>query len=302
MKKLFKNLAIAIALSLTLTACATSAEETQKPQEEPQETQEEAKYTAGTYTGADKGFEGSMSVEVTLSETKIEDIAVTSNETPEIGGKAMPKIIDEILETQRLDVDTVSGATKSSNGLLASVTKALQEAEVDVEAIGGVYIEEEVVLSASERLTEITAEDAEEGVRTFEFITDGSTCTTSFIVNIRDTAVTEVEFLGDPCVGNSTGITHLINGMEMTKVIEEFEGIPCPGANDVSSCPDQLAKGLKEILNLYALDTGDNSELTNALLSDNNDNDDNEEEKTNKLNGCGGNCLACGGACFPKSL
>lgn len=295
MKKLFKNLIIVVVLSFTLTACATTAE-TQKPQEE-------AKYTAGVYTGDGKGFEGSMSAEVTLSETKIEDIKVTSNETPEIGGKAMPQIIAKILETQRLDVDIISGATNSSNGLLTAVTKALQEAGVDVESIGGVYIEEAVILPAAERLKDITPADAEEGVRKFEFTTDGSTCTTSFIVGTKGTTVTDVEFLGDPCVGNSTGIIHLVYGMEISDVIEDFDGIQCPGANDISSCPDQLAQGLKEILNLYAIESGDNSSLTDPLLNaDNEDNDNNEEEKTKNLNGCGGNCLACGGACFPKSL
>lgn len=301
MKKIIKNLTIVTVLALMLTACATRAEETQ----ETQKPVEEAKYTAGVYTGEGKGFEGSMTAEVTLSETKIEDIKVTSNETPDIGGKAMPQIIDKILETQRLDVDMISGATKSSEGLLTAVTKALQEADVDVEALGGTFIEEEAVLPASERLKEITEAGAEEGVRKFEFEADGSTCTTSFVIGTNGTKVTTVEFLGDPCVGNTTGIIHLIDGMEMAEVIEDFEGIKCPGANDVSSCPDQLAKGLKEILNLYAVESGDNSkdadEMLNANNGDNDDNDDGDED-SKKFNGCGGNCLACGGACFPRSL
>jgi uncharacterized protein (TIGR03905 family) len=207
--------------------------------------------TAGTYEGEDKGFEGPIKVSVNLSENKIESIEVLShNESEGHGDVAMETVIASIIDNQRLDVDVVTGASNSSNGVIAAVTKALQSADVDVEAIGGTYIEEVIVLPACQRLTDITPEDAEEGITMYHFDTDGSTCSTGFEITLDGSKVMEVIFEGDPCIGNSEGIKILVYEMEMEEVIANFEGIMCPGAGDISSCPDQLAKGLKQILKI----------------------------------------------------
>lgn len=207
--------------------------------------------TSGTYEGDDKGFEGPIVVSVNIADNKIEGIEVLShNESEGHGDVAMETVIASIIDKQRLDVDVVTGASNSSNGVIAAVTKALQSADVDVEAIGGTYIEEVIVLPACQRLTDITPEDAEEGITKYHFDTDGSTCSTGFEITLDGSKVMEVIFEGDPCVGNSEGIKALTYEMEMEEVIAKFEGIMCPGAGDISSCPDQLAKGLKQILKI----------------------------------------------------
>ena len=55
--------------------------------------------------------------------------------------------------------------------------------------------------------------------------------------------VTVVKFVGG-CSGNLQGIAKLIEGMDKEEAIQRIEGIRC-GAKP-TSCPDQLAKALKE--------------------------------------------------------
>jgi uncharacterized protein (TIGR03905 family) len=47
------------------------------------------------------------------------------------------------------------------------------------------------------------------------------------------------------CVGSLQGIASLVKGMEIEEVIEKLEGIHCRNG---TSCPDQLAKALKQYL------------------------------------------------------
>jgi len=47
------------------------------------------------------------------------------------------------------------------------------------------------------------------------------------------------------CAGNLQGICRLVEGMPVEKVIACLEGISCDGKD--TSCPDQLAKALKEV-------------------------------------------------------
>jgi len=48
------------------------------------------------------------------------------------------------------------------------------------------------------------------------------------------------------CPGNSTGVAKLVEGMPILEVIRRLEGIDCK--NRGTSCPDQLAKALKQYL------------------------------------------------------
>ena len=49
------------------------------------------------------------------------------------------------------------------------------------------------------------------------------------------------------CPGNLEGISKIVIGMRAEEVISRFEGIRCGGKS--TSCPDQLAKILKNLLN-----------------------------------------------------
>ena len=49
------------------------------------------------------------------------------------------------------------------------------------------------------------------------------------------------------CAGNTVGVSRLIEGMNIQEAIKRLKGIPC-GRRE-TSCPDQLARALEEILN-----------------------------------------------------
>ena len=64
--------------------------------------------------------------------------------------------------------------------------------------------------------------------------------------DIEDNKVKNVSFIGG-CSGNLQGISRLIDGMEVEEAISRMEGIHC--GFKPTSCPDQLAKALKEAAN-----------------------------------------------------
>ncbi len=61
--------------------------------------------------------------------------------------------------------------------------------------------------------------------------------------NNTDT-ILSVRFIGG-CAGNTSGIAKLVQGMKIDEVIERLEGTTC--GPKPTSCPDQLAKALKEL-------------------------------------------------------
>lgn len=57
--------------------------------------------------------------------------------------------------------------------------------------------------------------------------------------------IKSVSFVGG-CSGNTSGITNLVKGMEVSEVIHRLDGVKCGAKN--TSCPDQLANALKQLL------------------------------------------------------
>lgn len=139
-------------LALGLSACSKEeapkeektseqVEET-KTSEQKEETGGEAK--DGTYEGAFKGMNDDVKVKVTLKDKKIESIEVVEHsETPGIGGELkdidgnvrqvglkipVTDIPKEIVESQSLNVDNITGATASSVAVKKAVEAALKEA------------------------------------------------------------------------------------------------------------------------------------------------------------------------------
>lgn len=87
-------------------------------------------YADGTYNGEAQGYGGTVSVAVTIQEGTITDVAIVSAKQEDAAYfDAAKGVIDEILEAQTTAVDTVSGATFSSNGILHAVADALGKAE-----------------------------------------------------------------------------------------------------------------------------------------------------------------------------
>ncbi len=68
-------------------------------------------------------------------------------------------------------------------------------------------------------------------------------CSQKIDFDIEDGKVTNVHFSGG-CNGNTQGISRLIEGMDVNEAISRLEGIQCGFKK--TSCPDQLAKALKQ--------------------------------------------------------
>ena len=90
-------------------------------------TEAAGKYKNGTYTGSAAGYRGTVEVAVKVSSGYISDIDVTSyRDDREFFSRAQDQVIPAIIESQDTDVDTVSGATYSSLGIINAVEDALQ--------------------------------------------------------------------------------------------------------------------------------------------------------------------------------
>ncbi|MCI8408589.1 MAG: FMN-binding protein [Lachnospiraceae bacterium] len=92
-------------------------------------TKKECGYKDGTYTGSAQGYGGMITVKVVIREGKITsvDIISAAGETPSFLAKAKP-ITAKIVSAQNPNVDAVSGATYSSNGIINAVIVALNKA------------------------------------------------------------------------------------------------------------------------------------------------------------------------------
>lgn len=153
-------LLLAAVLCMNLTACsgggdapttaaetkeaATAAPESSSEQEEPTKDSGKASMKAGTYTASAPGMNGDVTVEVTVTEDALESVTVTKEqETVGIGaplcdkngkvllagGEAPTTLIPaRIVESQSLNVDTVSGATITSRAVISAVKDCMTQA------------------------------------------------------------------------------------------------------------------------------------------------------------------------------
>ena len=72
-------------------------------------------------------------------------------------------------------------------------------------------------------------------------------CSQKIDFEIRDGKVYNVQFFGG-CNGNTQGVSRLVEGMDVKEAISRMEGIQCGFKG--TSCPDQLAKALKQATNI----------------------------------------------------
>ena len=123
--------AVANALGSTSTSDVTNNNTTDIAEVEDSATSdntssESQAYEDGTYTGTGSGFRGDTEVSVTVSNGKIADITINSYmDDEEFFTRAQDTVITEIIENQDVNVDAVSGATFSSNGIMEAVANAI---------------------------------------------------------------------------------------------------------------------------------------------------------------------------------
>lgn len=98
--------------------------------------QDASAYKDGTYYGTGKGFAGTMKVKVDIAGGKIASISIVSTKDGDSYVKSASSLLDTIVEKQSTNVDTVSGATFSSRGIIAAVRSALSQAAVSQNTAG----------------------------------------------------------------------------------------------------------------------------------------------------------------------
>ena len=112
---------------------AATQEETPVKKEETKEKKEEKKTAAkgsfdledGVYKGTGTGYAGDITVSVQIKDKQIVSIDILSSSDDAAFFSRAKAVIDKIIEGQTLDVDTVSGATFSSRGIISAVKNAL---------------------------------------------------------------------------------------------------------------------------------------------------------------------------------
>lgn len=76
----------------------------------------------------------------------------------------------------------------------------------------------------------------------YTYYTKG-TCSQAIEFEVEDGVLKNVQFYGG-CSGNTQGVACLVEGMKVEEVVKRLEGIRC--GFKPTSCPDQLAKAIRE--------------------------------------------------------
>ena len=123
----FKQLAIALAVSTIMAGPAAAA------------------MADGTYTGVGQGKNGDVTVELQVTGGKLAAVRVVKHvETPGISDAAMTQFPQRVVDAQSLNVDAVSGATLTSDGIRNAVADAIRKAGGDPAAFAAVAVKKKV--------------------------------------------------------------------------------------------------------------------------------------------------------------
>lgn len=90
------------------------------------------------------------------------------------------------------------------------------------------------------KLSDITVD----GIRKASFSTCGSVCSEQIDIELDGETIRRIRYTKG-CQGNTRGVASLCAGMKKDDVIARLEGIDCKGRG--TSCPDQLARALKQL-------------------------------------------------------
>ena len=131
--------AIQAAVTMALAQATGEATEPAAAAEEAATEEAGTMFTAGTYEQTVSGRNGKMTVEVVLGEDKIEAVNVKEHqETETVASVALERIPSKIVELQTTNIDTVTGATVTSNAIIYAVKQAVSEAGGDQAALDAI--------------------------------------------------------------------------------------------------------------------------------------------------------------------
>ena len=125
----------ALLMAATLAGCGSTSTPTATTAAETAATtattaaSTEATGITGEFEGTGKGFEGEVKVTLSVKDGVLESAAIAGDkETPNVGGKAIEKMMSEMNEHHTVNIDAVSGATYTSNGVQDAIAAALAAA------------------------------------------------------------------------------------------------------------------------------------------------------------------------------
>lgn len=235
---------LASALTLSMTAGTVSMAEADSA----------GAYTPGTYTAAGAGLNGDVVVEVTFSEDAIESVEVKEHsETDGIGSLAVDSLPGEIVETQSLGIDGVSGATMTSNAILEAVADCVTQAGGDAEALKEAPQED------------VQAELAEETLETQLVIIGGGGAGMTACIRAAELGLDVVLVEKMPFMGGAISVSGG-NQVVMGSDLQKNAGVTEDSAE--SMYEDFMANGaglnVPELLTLYAENVGETSDWLQA--------------------------------------
>ena len=88
------------------------------------------------------------------------------------------------------------------------------------------------------------SDTTENGIRKVSFRTCDIVCSQQIDIELAGDVIRRIQYTKG-CHGNTQGVAALCAGMKKDDVIARLEGIDCKGRG--TSCPDQLARALKQL-------------------------------------------------------
>ena len=86
-------------------------------------------YADGAYSASAQGYKSEVTVMINITGGKVTNVQIDAgDETPEVGGKAAESLARSLLAGGTAGVDTVSGATMTSNAVLSAMDACLAQA------------------------------------------------------------------------------------------------------------------------------------------------------------------------------
>lgn len=92
-------------------------------------------FKPGEYSATVTGHNGDLNVKMSFSETEILSIDVDHVESNGIGTSAIEIIKNEVLDNQSLNIDSISGATVTSNAFIAAINECVQQTGVTISTL-----------------------------------------------------------------------------------------------------------------------------------------------------------------------
>ncbi len=211
-------------------------------------------YVDGVYTGTGTGFRGKITVQVTISDGDIASILVLSSEDDEPYFTNASALLSDIIAKQSTNVDTVSGATYSSNGLIEAVRNALSQAGGDTSTVA-VTTTQSISSGEQNNTNHTTASTLPSDMYASGKYVDGTYTGTgtgfggllTVQVVISDGEITSIEVLhsedDEPYLTNATALFQTILSQQNTDV-DTISGATYSSAGLIAAVQDALTKAL----------------------------------------------------------